>query len=174
MHDLLVIWFLDEVEIQELIMSERIETLIPLIYIIALIMAHEGPNAEILASIKLKIWHYPTTITNIEDSIFNIGILWVADFLSLVLTTVLLWKYCKINALKILLQLQKKLWIPMAICEGMLMIDVIYTYSAICCLYFDKYTWFQVFAQLAIGSGQDLTLQFDWINGKYALNSTWH
>ena len=31
---------------------------------------------------------------------------------------------------------------------------------------------FQVFTQLATGSGQDLTLQFDWIDGRYALNST--
>ena len=27
--------------------------------------------------------------------------------------------------------------------------------------------------QLATGSGQDLTLQFDWIDGKYAFNSTY-
>ena len=74
--------------------------------------------------------------------------------------------------MKILLQLQKKLWVPMAICEGMLMIDVRLNLFSNSCLYFDKFTSFQVFAQLALGSGQDLTFQFDWIDGKYALNST--
>ena len=153
-------------------MSERIEAIVPLVYMIALLMAYHGPNAEILASIKLKIWHYQATITNIEDSTFNIGIFWMADALSLVLTTVLLWKYCKINAYKIILQFQKKLWIPMAICEGMLMIDVRLYFSLNYLLAFENHKYFQVFAQLALGSGQDLTLQFDWIDGKYALNST--
>ena len=105
-------------------MTERNETLIPLVYMIALLMAYYGPNAEILASIKLKIWHYQTTITNIEESMFNIGILWVADLLSLIVTSALIWKYCKINVSKRLLQFQKKLWIPMAFCEGLLMVDV--------------------------------------------------
>ena len=116
--------YIEQERINELVMTERNETLIPLVYMISLLMAYYGPNAEILASIKLKIWHYQTTITNIEESIFNIGILWVADLLSLIVTAALIWKYCKINVSMNLLGLQKKLWIPMAFCEGLLMVDV--------------------------------------------------
>ena len=121
---ILVFSYIEQERINELVMTERNETLIPLVYMIALLMAYYGPNAEILASIKLKIWHYQTTITNIEESMFNIGILWVADLLSLIVTSALIWKYCKINVSKRLLQFQKKLWIPMAFCEGLLMVDV--------------------------------------------------
>ena len=30
----------------------------------------------------------------------------------------------------------------------------------------------QIFGQICIGSGHDLTLGFDWLDGKYILNST--
>ena len=116
--------YVEQEKITELVMTERNEFLIPLVYMIALLMAFYGPNAEILASIKLKIWHFQTTIDNIEESIFNIGILWLADFLSLIVSATLIWKYCEINVSKILLQIQKKLWFPMAIIEGLLMIAV--------------------------------------------------
>ena len=56
--------YVEQEKITELVMTERNETLVPLVYMIALLMAFYGPNAEILASIKLKIWHFQTTIDN--------------------------------------------------------------------------------------------------------------
>ena len=79
--------------ITELVMTERNEALAPLIYMIALLMAYHGPNAEILGGIGLKLWHYQTIIEDIEASIFNIGLLWMADLLSLFVTAILMWKY---------------------------------------------------------------------------------
>ena len=110
--------------ITELVMTERNEALAPLIYMIALLMAYHGPNAEILGGIALKLWHYQTIIEDIEASIFNIGLLWMADLLSLFVTAILMWKYCSTNIFSILLQIQKKFWFPMAVCEGVLIIEV--------------------------------------------------
>ena len=108
----------------ELVLTERTEAVIPFVYMITLLMAFYGPNAEILGSIKLEIWHYQTMIDDIEATLFNIGLLWIADLLSLVGTTILMWKFCDTNVFKVLLKLQKKFWFQMAVCEGLLMVEV--------------------------------------------------
>ena len=64
-------------------------------------------------------------IDDIEATLFNIGLLWIADLLSLVGTTILMWKFCDTNVFKVLLKLQKKFWFQMAVCEGLLMVEVV-------------------------------------------------
>lgn len=110
----------------KLVLTERIEVVIPVVYMIALLMAYNGPNAEILGSIQLKIWHYQTIIDDIGAALFNVGLLLVADLVSFMGTTFLMWKYCDTNVFDVLLKLQKKFWIQMAIAEGLLMIEVSY------------------------------------------------
>ena len=109
----------------ELVLTERTEAVIPFVYMITLLMAFYGPNADILGSIKLEIWHYQTIMDDIGAALFNIGLLWIADLMSLVGTTILMWKFCDTNVFKVLLKLQKKFWFQMAVCEGLLMVEVI-------------------------------------------------
>ena len=45
-------------KVQDLVLSERIETVIPLTYILCFLSAYYGPNASVLCGIKLTIWHH--------------------------------------------------------------------------------------------------------------------
>jgi len=44
--------------IEELVLTERIETLVPLSFIICYAILYYGPNAEILGNVKLDLWHF--------------------------------------------------------------------------------------------------------------------
>ena len=135
-------------------------------------MAYFGPNAKILGNIQLAIWQFQIPISNIESYIFNISILMIFDVCSLVLNGTLLWVFCNINVLKILKILQQNYWILFAIAEGYLFMEV---KKPILWVFWIVYALLLFFLQLfqvqAIGAGHDLTLEFDWINGKNA--SVW-
>ena len=47
-----------KLNVEALVMSERIETVVPAIYMICVLMGWFGPNGTILGNIKLTIWHY--------------------------------------------------------------------------------------------------------------------
>ena len=59
-------------KVKAMVLTARTETLIPLIYMITLLMAYFGPNAEILGTIKLEIWHYDNTIDDIWASLYRV------------------------------------------------------------------------------------------------------
>ena len=69
---------LDDVEL--LVLTERIETLVPLTYIAVMSLAYYGPNAEIVGSVKLQIWHHRNVIEDFEVFAMNIAILFAMDF----------------------------------------------------------------------------------------------
>ena len=45
-------------DLAELVLAERIETVIPFTYMFVFLMAFYGPNANLLGGIKLDIWHH--------------------------------------------------------------------------------------------------------------------
>ena len=111
-------------KVKAMVLTARTETLIPLIYMITLLMAYFGPNAEILGTIKLEIWHYDNTIDDIWASLYKIGLLWIVDIFCQIINSILIWKYCNISMFKILVDLQKELWLQMAFGEALLIVDV--------------------------------------------------
>ena len=122
---IVIVLILAEIEnIKELVLTERIEAIIPLTYILLTLMAYHGPNAEIMGNIKLKIWQYQTPIENMEDFIFNIGLLLVIDFLSFIIIGILFWKFCNTNVLSILQELQNDFWFYMAMIEAIIFCEV--------------------------------------------------
>ena len=115
-------------EIEGLIQTERIETIIPMAYMALMLMAYYGPNAELLGSVKLTIWHYKTSITDINEFITNLSLLLVIDVLSFVINGILLWKYCNTNVLKVMKNQQKEFGYVMFVMESYLLTEVI-TYN---------------------------------------------
>ena len=110
---------------QGLVAAERIETIIPLTYMIIILMAYYGPNADIMGTIKLIIWHYKGAIgENIEDFVTSIGLFFCIDFLSFVINGIILGIFCKINVLKVLQKHQSKYWIFMMIVEAYCFVEV--------------------------------------------------
>ena len=113
-----------ENKIEEIVLTERTETMIPLLYLTLTLMAFYGPNAEILGNIKLNIWHHQSQIFDIETFVWNLLILFFVDILSFVANGLLVWKYCNVNVLAVLLKIQKSFWFFMANCEALLLMLV--------------------------------------------------
>ena len=86
--------------IEELVLTERIETLVPLSFIICYAILYYGPNAEILGNVKLDLWHF-RPVLDFGNYVKNVFILFVVDLMSLVLNGVLLPATCNINIFKI-------------------------------------------------------------------------
>ena len=106
-----------------LVISERIETVIPLMYIICFLMGWYGPNAEFLGSINLTIWHH-LAVTDLEVFLQNLCLCLFVDFMSFVCNSVILWTTVRINTMKILKKIQDEFWLIFAIQEAALIVEV--------------------------------------------------
>ena len=82
--------------IEELVLTERIETLVPLTYMICFAIAYYGPNAEILGSVKLDLWHFKPVL-DIGNYMQNLFMLFSVDFMSLIMNGIILQTICNIN-----------------------------------------------------------------------------
>ena len=115
--------FLVKLHVEALVMSERIETVVPAIYMICVLMGWFGPNGTILGNIKLTIWHY-AAIEDFQAFLNTISIFLFVDFMSFVANGILLWCTVKINIFKTLQMLQRDFWLVMAIFECALFVEV--------------------------------------------------
>ena len=106
--------FLVREDLDKLIVTERSESIVPLIYALCFLMAFYGPNADNFGNIKLSLWQYQA-ISDPKDYVLNICLLGSVDSLSFVFNGVLLWATCKINVLETLKNLQKDFWLLFAI-----------------------------------------------------------
>ena len=95
-----------------------------LTYMIIVIMAYYGPNAELLGNIKLSIWQFQKPISDIQAYLFNVSLLLIVDIFSFAINGAILWQFCQINVVKILKKLQHELWMVFAIAEGFLLMEV--------------------------------------------------
>jgi len=93
----------------ELILNEIIEVIVPFAFICSFAMAYYGPNAGILGNIGNDYWTFRKVddITRIVKSALTMSLI---DFLSAVTAITVLWKYCRINALKECCKVFKKYW----------------------------------------------------------------
>ena len=113
-----------ENKVEEIVLTERTETMIPLVYLTLTLMAFYGSNAEILGNIKLNIWHHQSQILDIETFVWNLLLLFFVDIFSFATNGILIWKYCHINVFAVLLKIQKSFWFFMANCEALLLMLV--------------------------------------------------
>ena len=72
------------------------ECLLPLIYVVTILIAYYGPNAEVLGNIGNDFWHYEN-IENITSLICTELVMFVVDSLSAVTVAIWLWRSCSIN-----------------------------------------------------------------------------
>ena len=110
-------------ELLELVMNERVETIIPLTYILCFLLGYYGPNAEYLGNIQLTLWQFQA-VTNVRTFLETLFLLVSIDLMSGIFNGLILWKICKINIFKTLLEIQKEFWIVMAVQEGYLFCEV--------------------------------------------------
>ena len=95
----------------------------PLVYCISYTMAYFGPNAEIMGNVKNNSWQY-YSVENIEDTMYWNGIMILVDLGSTTTTFLLLYLCCKVNVLKMFLQMHNQVWYMLAIQQGYIIAEV--------------------------------------------------
>ena len=96
-------------DVKELVIGERC-SLLSLAYMIIILLAYYGPNAELLGNIKLAIWQFQNPIPDIGAYTFNVAVLLIVDLVSFMINGIVLRIFCKINVLKVIHGLQKRFW----------------------------------------------------------------
>ena len=102
-------------DLNELVLNEKLETVIPLGYCLCYLMAYYGPNKDILGNIKES---------DVEKTMKVTALLFFLDVSSLFVSSLLLWFICKINLFKVYIRSQKELWWIMASQEAYLLYEV--------------------------------------------------
>ena len=110
-------------EVQRLVMTERIESVMTMTYLILMLMAYYGPNAEKLLGIKLTLWHH-NAISDIGGFITTLAMMEFIDLLSFIINGIILKIFCKVNILNVLQKIQKDFWFYMAFTEASIFIQV--------------------------------------------------
>ena len=104
-------------------MTERIETLIPFIYMICMLMGWFGPNATILGGIKLSLWQHGA-ITDLNKFLKNLTLFICVDFINFIINWIVLKTMVNINLMSIVKSIQKDFWLVMAFTEVALFMEV--------------------------------------------------
>ena len=85
----------------KLMLNEIVESLIPIIFVFAFIVAYYGPNAKIIGNIQNDYWHFET-VDEIKPYITGILYMAIVDLSSVVISLHLLWGFCRIDGLQFL------------------------------------------------------------------------
>ena len=109
--------------LQDLAVYELVEFLAPLSFIFVLAIAYYGPNSEIIGNIGNSYWGF-TAIEDIIQSLLSMGIFFMVDFSSTLISAAILWYTCRINLLKVFLELLKEFGKSFCVVQGFLLVLV--------------------------------------------------
>ena len=84
--------------LSKLILIELVEVLVPLLYVVTVLIAYYGPNAEILGNIKNDYWQYES-IADIWKVVQTVLVMFAIDGCSAVIVGIILWRVCSIRIL---------------------------------------------------------------------------
>ena len=124
--------------VMNLVINESVEFIMPIAYILCFLMAYYGPNASILGNVKNDYWQY-SAVSNIDDTMKWISIMFAIDFISTIISALLLRIFCKLNILKVYILLQKEMWNVLSVHQCYLVEEVSYSYCLLILLYFCSY-----------------------------------
>ena len=142
----------DDREIDEVILSEVVEALVPLAYAASFATAYYGPNAKMIGNVRAQYWAYKV-VEDIEPLYNAMMLLFTADMFCVAATVVSFWTFGRINLVQRFLRVMKKYW-------WLLMIK----------LSFSGTGFATMFAQNDINNGCDFTFGFEWISEEGRLN----
>ena len=131
--------------IMKLLLAELVEGLVPLAYAIGFAMAYFGPNGHLTGNVSTDIWQYEK-VDDVKRLFLIQFMLLGVDTASVILNTFLLSKFGNVNLVQEFCKVIKAHWIILAIQLANTM--TVY------------------FAFQDIGSGQDMTLKFEWITSE--------
>ena len=96
-------------ELTKLVLTEIIEILVPLTYLMAMLLSYYGPNAEILGNIQFGCWQFQQ-IEDIGNVVIAVTTMFLIDSCSAVIGYFWLWKSCSINALDKTFKVIRERW----------------------------------------------------------------
>ena len=105
------------------VLAER-KSINTLSYLLLIIMAFFGPNAELLGNIKLQIWQFQRPILDINAYVLRVSLLMLVDLFSLLVNGILIWRICKVNIFRVFEKLQKSFWYLFAVAEAYVILEV--------------------------------------------------
>ena len=127
---------------QILVISESLEIIIPLAYLLCFVAAFYGPNSDILGNVKNGYWQYKS-VDDIWATISKLLFLVFFDSISLTLAGIFLFCTTNINLFHVYLHLMKEYGVVFSVHQAYLL----------------EY----LFCTIAIACAFDFTLQFDWV-----------
>ena len=83
-------------------MTEVLEFFMPLGYLACFLANYYGPNSDNLGNIKNSYWQYQG-VEDINAAISNLSILVFVDFLSLIISGMILWLIYRLNLAKVMI-----------------------------------------------------------------------
>ena len=132
-------------EIEEMILSETVEALVPLAYAANFAIAYYGPNSKMIGNVRAEYWAFKE-VENVQQLYNAMLLMFIFDVGCIVATGILLWLFAKTNIVQKFLNLMKKSW-------WMLLLKL----SA------SSTSFLTMFAQNDINNGCDFTFEFGWI-----------
>ena len=100
--------------VQELVINEMVEFIIPLSYLLCFLTAYFGPNSFLIGNVCNGLWQY-AAVDGIDKTLETIAIFFIIDCLSGLSCFLILKIYANINILKALSYLQKEFGMLFAI-----------------------------------------------------------
>ena len=97
--------------LQDLVINEMIEFMVPPIYLATLLLAFYGPNAEIIGNVKNGYWRF-TPIADINHTIEFVIMFFFIDICNLFISAFLLWTFARINLYRAFVEIQKEFGLP--------------------------------------------------------------
>ena len=82
-----------------LALTEIVEVLAPMLYIMTFCIAFHGPNAMILGGIKNNYWNF-VAVEDLGEVLKNVGVMFVFDALFGLVSGFIMWKFAKLHMLK--------------------------------------------------------------------------
>ena len=93
--------------LQDLVVLELVEFHAPLSFIFVMALAFYGPNADIIGNVGNSYWAF-NAIEDIHQTLFSMGLFFLVDFSSTLVSATILWFSCRINSWKALNEIQKE------------------------------------------------------------------
>ena len=132
-------------EIDEMIISETVEALVPLAYAANFAIAYYGPNSEMIGNVRAEYWAFKE-VENVQQLYNAMLLMFIVDVGCIMATGILLRLFGKTNIVQKFLNLMKKSW-------WILLLKL----SA------SSTSFLTMFAQNDINNGCDFTFEFGWI-----------
>ena len=93
--------------LQELVIAERVECIVPLAYTLCSFTAYYGPNANLIGNIKNNYWQY-VAVEDAHETVENVSMFFFIDLLSGITCSLILWFSCRINFIRVYIAIQKE------------------------------------------------------------------